>query len=220
MNMRLVLGLGLLVVGAGAIVDLAGLWDFGGFAATWWPALLVLFGLAQLLSRSGRTVGPAIVIAVGGFLLLRNLDLIRPGLGRYVWAVAALALGLALVLGSLRSRPRPTTRRDRLHRFAAFGGFEERVASRSFRGGDVTVLFGGGEVDLRQATLAPHAVLGATAVFGGVTVLVPPGTNVDLRGTPVLGAVENKVHGVPEGPHLRVEALAVFGGVEVRDRAR
>lgn len=221
MNTRLVLGLVLIVIGAGAVADLAGAWDFSGFAGTWWPVLLILLGLAQLVSRSGRSVGPAIVIVVGAFLLLRNLDVIRPGWGRYVWALAALALGLALVLGSLRAGRRPrATKAPRLQRFAAFGGFEERVASRAFEGGDVTVVFGGADIDLLEASLAPDAALGVTAVFGGITVLVPPGTNVDLHATPLFGGVENKVEGSPDGPTLRVDALAVFGGVEVRDRRK
>ncbi len=226
-NARFILGLLLLVVGAGGALDLAGVWDFSSFAGTWWPAVLIALGLVQLVTHSGRWFGPTVVVAIGVYLLLRNLDLVGPGLGRYAWAVAAIALGLVLVLGSLRrggrsrrAEPAQRVEENRLHRFAAFGGFEERVGSRSFEGGDVTVLFGGADLDLREAVLARDARLNATAIFGGVTVLVPEGTNVALHGTPVFGGFENKTRGSPDGPALRVDGLALFGSVEVRDRPK
>jgi hypothetical protein len=82
-------------------------------------------------------------------------------------------------------------------------------------------VFGGVTLDLRQARPAPAgASVTATAFFGGIDIIVPRGWRVTLRGTPILGGVNNKTElapAPPDGaPALLVDALAVLGGVEVK----
>ena len=67
----------------------------------------------------------------------------------------------------VREAPKMTNE-PRLQRTAAFGGIRERVTSRDFSGGQVTAIFGGAEIDLRDAELAASgARLEVTAAFGG-----------------------------------------------------
>jgi uncharacterized protein DUF1707 len=83
-------------------------------------------------------------------------------------------------------------------------------------------VMGGTVLDLREAAIGsrPQCVT-AIAVMGGVDVVVPPGTRVELRGVPVMGATKNRVPSdgdelAPVQPVVRVRALALMGGVEVK----
>ena len=54
-------------------------------------------------------------------------------------------------------------------------------------------VMGGAQVDLCDAELEPDTDLVATAVFGGVEVLVPEGVHVDLGGFAFLGSKDYRV---------------------------
>ena len=54
------------------------------------------------------------------------------------------------------------------------------------------------------------------AVFGGIELTVPPGSRVRLSGLSLFGGRELKVE-PGDGPELAVRAIAVFGGVEIKE---
>ena len=84
-------------------------------------------------------------------------------------------------------------------------------------------MLGGVDLDLRQARLAPEgATVTATAVLGGVEILVPPDWRVSMSGTPVLGGIEDARElrhetDDPAAPVLSIDAMAILGGVEIRN---
>lgn len=105
------------------------------------------------------------------------------------------------------------------------------VFGANSRAGDWTVprclrvmaVFGGSELDFRQASLAPGTTeIHVTAVLGGVEIIVPPGLPVDVDGVGILGGFEEvgrKTAGDPGAPaRLRITGTAVLGGVEIEER--
>jgi predicted membrane protein len=103
-----------------------------------------------------------------------------------------------------------------------FGGPKIVSTARHFQGAWLTGIFGGVTLDLRDAHPAPEgATVNATVVFGGVQVIVPRGWRISLRSTPILGGVEDKTdHSQPpaaDAPTLHVDAVTVFGGVEIKN---
>jgi len=89
---------------------------------------------------------------------------------------------------------------------------------------DVLTVFGGAELDFRDAVLPGNEVtLRATSVLGGVEITVPPNMRVIDNGTAILGGREIKggpEEVGPDSPVLRIEGICVLGGIEVRRRAR
>jgi nitrogen fixation protein len=98
-----------------------------------------------------------------------------------------------------------------------FGGSEIKDRSQHLSHADVAAVFGGATLDLRESHIDDEATVDATALFGGVDVLVPEGWRVALRGFPIFG--EDKTHNGPapsgEAPILYVNATSIFGGVTV-----
>jgi hypothetical protein len=60
----------------------------------------------------------------------------------------------------------------------------------------------------------------ATVAFGGVDILVPKGWRISVRSTPIFGGLDDKTdHSeppAPDAPTLHVDALTVFGGVDIK----
>ena len=83
-------------------------------------------------------------------------------------------------------------------------------------------LMGGCEIDLRQAEIDSAVVtINATALMGGIDIIVPDGIEVELDEFHFMGAVETRLSGVPTipgTPLIRVKAFALMGSVVVRTK--
>jgi len=84
-------------------------------------------------------------------------------------------------------------------------------------------LMGGVDLDLTQAFLAEREVtITAVAIMGGIDVVVPEDVTVIVSGIGFMGAFEDnaQVQGTPGGPVVRINGLALMGGVDVHRRKR
>ena len=104
------------------------------------------------------------------------------------------------------------------------GERNQRVTGSAWRGGRVLTVMGQAHVDLREAALfRDGARLRATAVMGSVKLEVPEGWSVSVKGTPVLGSVEDRTEtsSTPRRgrahrmPTVEILATAVLGEVEI-----
>lgn len=104
-----------------------------------------------------------------------------------------------------------------------FGGSEVKERSEHLTHADVRAIFGGATLDLREAQIDEEATVYATALFGGVDVLVPEGCRVKFRCTPIFGGNEdktqNKLARPEEAPTPKVNATSIFGAAGWLGRA-
>ena len=99
-----------------------------------------------------------------------------------------------------------------------FDGGEYTSTAPSFTGGELLTWYGGGRLDLRGATLAADgADLRVRAIFGGVQIIVPPAWRIESESTSIFGGVADQTDAPedPAAPVLRINTMAVFGGVAI-----
>jgi hypothetical protein len=128
------------------------------------------------------------------------------------------ATALAALNVRRRIVPKDEPDADEVQLVATFEPILFESTARSFRGGKVDLWFGGGIIDLRDATLDPAgARLDVRAMFGGGQLLVPESWNVTTRVLGIGGAGDGrpKVDRPLDAPHLTVEGTALFGGVGI-----
>jgi class 3 adenylate cyclase len=105
---------------------------------------------------------------------------------------------------------------------AVFSGASRRGRWRTGRGLRATAVFGGVDIDLRNAEIdAPEVEIRAIAVFGGVDIVVPEGVMVNLSGFSLFGGKDLRMADtpvLPGSPVINVRAYPVFGGVSVRSK--
>lgn len=99
---------------------------------------------------------------------------------------------------------------------AIFGGFEKKPFAPGWSKETVVAVFGGGDLDLRNSPPAEGAKLTVVAIFGGITAVVPPGSRVSMSGLSLFGGRSVKVEPA-DGPRIHVRAIAILGGVEVKE---
>jgi hypothetical protein len=219
---RLIVGFGILVLGS--LWTLENLTSFDASPIVrWWPAILVLIGVVQILDRRAGRFGPFLLIAIGSLLLLDKAHWIDFDLGDLI------PLGIALLGGKLiyeavtrRSQPggTPGDSDSMIHAFAMMAGVKRRSVSSEFRGGDLNAIMGGVELDLTNAQVraGEEAVIDAFAMWGGVEIKVPPHWRIVGDVLPVMGAFQDNTHPTGEpGPTLVIRGTAIMGGIDVKN---
>jgi hypothetical protein len=194
-----------------------------------WPAILIAAGLAKMVDSpysNGKATG-GILVGVGalflantlGFLSLRWVD---------VWPLLLIGAGL-LMLWSRLAPPMLGTpeipagaHEGTLNEYAIFGGVDRKMTTDDFRGGHVSAMFGGVEIDLRRAGMrGDSAVVDVTSLFGGVEFKIPPNWVAIASIAAIFGGFGNKsVQPNAEMPgvkRLYIKGAAIFGGVNVKN---
>ena len=196
---------------------------------TFWPLILVAVGIVKLFGREdppGRVWG-LMLIGAGTLVQLHYLEVLTLK-WELVWPALLIVFGL-FVLGSSVYRARrkkSSTRSDSvLDIFVVLGGKQDRIDSKDFEGGDIFCLLGGCELDLRDARIkdgCAEAVLNIRTIMGGVELKVPENWSVTVRGTPIMGAFEDKTRprrrdDQDSTQRLVIEGMVLMGGVEIRN---
>ena len=220
---KLVVGVAIIVAGLVLTLDNLGLIEAHTIFKLW-PLVLVVMGIAKLRQEGGGGGLSGWFLVLGGcFLLLFTFA--RGHVAEALAPMLVVAVGILIVTKALKQHrgisPELARSEDFLQGTAIFGGFKRRVLTQVFKGGELTAIFGGYEVDLRQAALdSGQARIDVFVMFGGGEIRVPDGWEISNRATAMFGALNDSTHHGPspaEGrPRLVITGLILFGGTEVK----
>jgi len=224
---RLVLGIGVIILGIFLTLDqIPVLRDSRvmEFLIDLWPLILVTMGIVKIRQSTSRnnTGGYSLVI-VGLFLLLITLG--HGHFAELIWPAILVAVGVSIVLNALKQRRGIPPELQGSEHFAQgtaiLSAFKHRVMSQSFKGGELTAIFGGYDLDLRQAAMEGNtARIDLFVLFGGGEIRVPEGWDVVVQVTAIAAGIDNKAATLPiedsNRPRLVITGTMLFGGTEIK----
>lgn len=115
-----------------------------------------------------------------------------------------------------------TSDSDHLDFSVVFGNVKKNIISKDFKGGEMNIVMGGGELNLSQADINGTVRIEVNAVLGGARLVVPSNWTIksDL-GSVTMGTVEDKRQmnsGTASDPNkiLQIEGDICMGGIEIR----
>jgi hypothetical protein len=117
------------------------------------------------------------------------------------------------------SKDLPPPVRQSGHMLAVFSGIERKGRWLAEPTTTATCVFGGVELDYREAVLPQReVVVNVTCVFGGVTITVPPGVRVESSVMAIFGGVSDPGNDTldRDAPVIRLTGFLLFGGVEIK----
>jgi predicted membrane protein len=143
--------------------------------------------------------------------------LIRATIGAFLLLIVAAAVGAVAARKRMVSVGTPES--DEIGLVGIFDEASLTSTASSFRGGSMTDWFGGGDLDLRGATLDPDgARLTVRAIFGGGRIIVPDDWTVDVDVLPLFGGMSDtrETLEVRAGaPRLQIDGFVLFGGYAI-----
>jgi predicted membrane protein len=225
-NNRAVIGVVLVLVGIFLVMRNAGVFpDFIDHIIFSWPMLLVTIGLVITIGSSGGKTSGVIVMAVGAFFLIPHIFRETFDVNMF-WPSIFIVIGVIFIFSKRKGWNSVSTSApvgdDSIDYIHVFSGGERQIVSENFRGGRITAVFGGSEIDLTKAKLAPGASeLELACVFGGTTIIVPSDWNIKIDVVPILGGFTdsrklNPSSMIDTSKQLIIKGAVIFGGGEIK----
>ena len=194
-----------------------------------WYSIFILVGVVLMATREKITLG-LIFTLIGGAFLLEEMaweydwrfdfwDIFD------FWPLVFIIVGLSLIFRRGRLGEKKTDfgdSSDYVDETAFFGGADRVITSQDFKGGKITSIFGGTDLNLVNANLAQGAnILDVFVLFGGTDIIVPSDMNVRVEVTAIFGGFSDErkvINNNPDndGSELVIKGLVLFGGGEVK----
>lgn len=215
-------GIVFVVIGLIFGLNALGITDINIFFNGWWTLFIIIPSLIGIAKERGG-VGNFIWLAIGIVLLLSTqgiLDISK--IGKLIFPAILVALGLGIIFkdtvsSKINDKVKELNKENKDEYYATFSGQKLNFIGDEFKGASANAIFGGVDVDLRNANITQDEIINATAVFGGIDILVPNNVNVKVVSNSIFGGVDNKVKSYNENlPTIYIKAFCLFGGVEVK----
>jgi len=240
-------GLFIILIGAVLLMRQGGV-DFPYWFFSW-PVLLIALGILGAIKHNFRPGGWYALLAVGGVFLADRL-MPGSSIKNFAWPCLIIAAGLWMVLkpkthhkqfGRRRTRNQANDWQtgfgqgfntggqteqtfsddsDFIESSSFFGGVKKIVLSKNFKGGDISNIMGGTEINLTQADIQSKIVIDTTNIFGGTVLIIPPTWDVQSDVLTIFGGVDDKrqMTSQPLQPNkiVQLTGLCIFGGIEIK----
>ena len=164
-----------------------------------WPYILIIIGALIGIKHNFRNNAWWILILIGVANLTPQFMIMGRPSRHFVWPAFIIIIGLVMAFRPRRDKCYPVrtmsssiNTESTLNIDATFGGRKEVVTSKDFKGGVVSLTFGGCELNLTQADFTePSVVLDCRVSFGGLEIIVPSHWEIQNEINPSFGSVED-----------------------------
>lgn len=199
-----------------------------------WEMVLILVGITSLIKHKFQRLFGLVPIAIGAVFMAKELF---PHMvdTRIVWPCLIIVFGIAMFLRAFRTKKgnpkcvrfeevtEDNSTEDFVESTAFFGGVKKNIVSKNFKGGKISSVFGGTELNLTHADFENQVTVDVHCVFGGIEILVPSNWKVHTEMTSMFGGIDDKrqVSLIDEnsGKMLILKGNCFFGGVEIASYA-
>ena len=220
---KIIWGCVLLAVSAILILNTFGITNIDIFFDGWWTLFIIVPSFIGLFNSNEKT-GSIIGLLIGIFLLLACQNVLD---FEIIWKLAVpviiAVIGIKMIFGGISKdkdiiKCTDENKENMKNAFAAFSGQDLNFDNEVFRGAEITAVFGGVKLDLRDAVFEGNTVVNACCIFGGADILLPDNVNVKINSNSLFGGIDNKKHKNSKDNLYTVylNGTCIFGGVDVK----
>lgn len=190
------------------------------FFAGWWTLFIIIPCTVSMI-KNGIKVSNSIWLLVGVLLFLSAQNIIEWYiLQKLIVPIILVAIGMSIIFkDNFNKKITKELGKNGLPEYAAvFSGQETNISGEKFIGAEINSVFGGYELNLKNAVIDEDVIINATSVFGGIEIFVPANVNVKVSSTPIFGGTSNKVQNQKGDniPTIYVNSVCIFGGVDIK----
>src|SRR5699024_6403169 len=174
--------------GTGFLLHQVQVIDFPDALSTWWPVIFIIIGIIQMFYRYSFVLSGFLFVLVGAAFLFNHL--FNFNLIAYFWSLLFIFIGIFIIFACVTCEKRSHIS-EILNTFTFLSGAEIKSHSKNLRGGSVTTILGGSEIDLREVDIQEGTTIDLTTVLGGISLTVQEYVHLEFSGLPILGGWED-----------------------------
>ena len=218
---------GLVLIALGVIIagNSLNIFNVDLFFDGWWTLFIIIPCFIGLITDKEKT-GSLIGLLVGVLLLLACQNIINFDLfWKIIIPIIIIVIGLSLIIKNIFGRDFSDDIKELNKKIsedgtvsAVFSEQKLNFEDEEFKGVNLSSIFGNIELDLRKAKIKGDVIINASAIFGGVEVLVSDDVNIVLKSNSVFGGADNNKKGTTKDKKhtIYVNATCVFGGLDIK----
>ncbi len=215
---------GLLLIGLGIIIGInsLGIAHIDIFFEGWWTLFIIIPCFIGLFNDGESKVGNIIGLCIGCALLLACRDIISFDiLAKLFVPFLLIAIGLSLIFRNcwkkVITEKINISKKNGMETIAATFSEQKVEPDDKFEGVNLDAVFGSIVLDLTSAKLKEETVITSSAIFGGITIIVPKDVTVKVKPTSIFGGVTNRASNQKDNKKtIYIEAFSLFGGVDIK----
>lgn len=217
-------GIVLIMIGIIFGLNALGITNINIFFKGWWTLFIIIPSFIELI-RSTNKMWSFISLIIGIALLLcaqniLSFSIIRKLIFPFILVMVGISILFKDTFHKKIEEKIKTLNVDKgnLEGYCAtFGEQKNDLSGQEFKGANLDAIFGSVELDISKAIISKDEIINANAIFGGIEIRVPTGVNVKVKSTPIFGGVNKVKTDYNESlPTLYINAMALFGGVEIK----
>jgi predicted membrane protein len=175
-----------------------------------WPVIMIVIGIFMAITNGFKDMNWMVLIIIGGVFLTNNL-FPELQLRKYILPIILVSVGFSILIWSLANKKsgssdteygglfsesigyqHSTSPEDYIKISSILSGINKKVTSTNFKGGKISCMLGGAEIDLSKAEIQEVAVININEVWGGVKLIVPPHWQIESNLSVIMGAIDDK----------------------------
>lgn len=225
---------GIAIIALGIIFggNAIGLFNINVFFDGWWTLFIIVPSVVSLFTEKEK-LSSLVFLAAGIILLLAAQNVFSFEVAwKVILAVLLVAIGIGIIFKSVFRGNNDKEVEKKVQdlkddktmdsQMAVFSGSDRTYNDEEFTGANLMAVFGGVDLDLRNAKFTKDVVIKAFCLFGGIEILVPEDVQVKIKSGFIFGgASDDRKGSTGKGKHtIYLDAAGGFGGITISDKGK
>lgn len=225
---------GIAIIALGVIFggNALGLFNINVFFDGWWTLFIIIPSAISLITKKEK-ISSLVVLAAGVILLLAAQNVFSYDVAwKVILAVLFVGIGLGIIIKGLIRGKDDKEVEKKVHelgsdesgeaQMAVFSGNDRTYKGEVFSGANLMAVFGGVDLDLREAKFTKDTAIRAFCLFGGIDIKVPEDVQVKIKSGFFFGGVTDEREDSPNNGKytIYIEAAGGFGGLTIGEKGK
>jgi len=210
-------GVLLILIGVVLCLNALDITNIDLFFEGWWTLFIIVPCFTQLFTEKVK-IDNMIGLLIGLFLLLSCQGIVDFNLiFKLGLPVILVIIGISIVFKDSKNANKIIKNKKALDYCSTFSGQTIRFENEEFDGCNLNAIFGGIKCDLTNVKVKDTVLINASAIFGGINIVVPREVKVEIKNNSIFGGVSNKHNNKDGKQTIYIEANCLFGGIVIHD---
>ena len=228
---QIIWGLAIIALGVIFAGNALGWFNIDLFFKGWWTLFIIIPSFIDIFTEDHK-ITSFVFLCAGVILLLAAQEVFGYDVAwKVILAIVLVIIGCSIIFKNLfhnkaskeiEKKIKKLGNDDKMDgQVAVFSGSDRAYKKEVFLGSNLVAVFGGIDLDLRNAIFEKDTVIKAVCVFGGIDITVPSDVEVKIKSGFAFGGIsDDRKKLAKSSKHtIYMDAAGCFGGITISDKA-